>query len=380
MSDKKLLFLVNVDWFFVSHRLEIARAALEKGYEVHVATTFTDHASTIRDNGLILHELQMSRSGSKIIGNLKTFIEIVKIFRKVNPKLVHLVTIKPVILGGIAARFTKIHGVIAAVSGLGSAFLDNGIFGKIKRFFIKRLYRISLGNLNIQVICQNQNDIEDIQKISKLPLTNFSLIEGSGVSLTKFTFSEDDCEVPNVIMASRLLRDKGVMEFAGAARLLKESNTNVKMILVGEPDPDNPSSITKSQVISWEREGILEYWGHQEDMEKVLQQSSIVVLPSYREGFPKILIEAAACGRAVITTDVPGCRDAIYNGITGILVPERNAIALANSIKELAIDPILYKEMGKRGRKMAERRFDVDNVISQHFKIYNQLLSTINRA
>ena len=380
MSDKTLLFLVNVDWFFVSHRLEIARAALEKGYEVHVATTFTDQASTIIENGLILHELQMSRSGSKIIGNLKTFIEIVKIFRKVNPTLVHLVTIKPVILGGIAARFTKIHGVIAAVSGLGSAFLDNGIFGKIKRFFIKRLYRISLGNLNIQVICQNQNDIEDVQKISKLPLSNFSLIEGSGVSLTKFTFSEDDCEVPNVIMASRLLRDKGVMEFAGAARLLKESNTNVKMILVGEPDPDNPSSITKSQVISWEREGILEYWGHKEDMEIVLQQSSIVVLPSYREGFPKILIEAAACGRAVITTDVPGCRDAIYNGITGILVPERNAKALANSIKELAIDPILYKEMGKRGRKMAERRFDVNNVISKHFKIYNQLLSTVNRA
>jgi glycosyltransferase involved in cell wall biosynthesis len=380
MSKAKLLFLVNVDWFFVSHRLGIARAALEKGYEVHVATTLTNQASIIRDNGLILHELKMSRSGSKIIGNLKTFIEIVKIFREVNPKLVHLVTIKPVILGGIAARFMKIRGVIAAVSGLGSSFLDNGIYGKIKRFFIKILYRISLSNLNIQVICQNQNDIEDVQKISQLPLANFSLIEGSGVSLTKFTYSEDDREVPNVIMASRLLRDKGVMEFAGAAELLKESNTKVKMILVGEPDPDNPSSITKSQVTSWEREGILEYWGHQENMEKILQQSSIVVLPSYREGFPKILIEAAACGRAVITTDVPGCRDAIYNGITGVLVPEKNAIALAHSIKELAINPILYKEMGKRGRKMAESRFDVDNVISKHFKIYNQLLSTINRA
>ncbi len=380
MSDKRLLFLVNVDWFFVSHRLGIARAALEKGYEVHVATTLTNQASIIQENGLILHEVQMSRSGSKIMGNLKTLIKIVKIFRKVNPKLVHLVTIKPVILGGIAARLTKIHGVIAAVSGLGSSFLDEGILGKIKRFFIKKLYRISLSNLNIQVICQNQNDVEDIQKISKLPLTNFSLIEGSGVSLTKFTYSEDDNEIPNVIMASRLLRDKGVMEFADAARLLKESNANVNMILVGETDPHNPSSIKTSQVTSWEREGILEYWGHKEDMEKILQQSSIVVLPSYREGFPKILIEAAACGRAVITTDVPGCRDAIYDGITGILVPERNAIALANSIKELTIKPNFYKEMGKRGRKMAESRFDVNNVISKHFKIYNQLLATNNRS
>ena len=380
MSDKRLLFLVNVDWFFVSHRLGIARAAMEKGYEVHVATTLTNQASIIQENGLILHEVKMSRSGSKIIGNLKTFIKIIKIFREVNPKLVHLVTIKPVILGGIAARFTKIHGVIAAVSGLGSSFLDEGTLGKIKRFFIKRLYRISLSNSNIQVICQNQNDIEDIQKISKLPLTNFSLIEGSGVSLTKFTYSEDKNEIPNVIMASRLLRDKGVTEFAEAARLLKESNTNVNMILVGETDPDNPSSITKSQVTSWEREGILEYWGHKEDMEKILQESSIVVLPSYREGFPKILIEAAACGRAVITTDVPGCRDAIYDGVTGILVPERNAIALANSIKELVINPNFYKEMGKRGRKMAESRFDVNNVISKHFKIYNQLLPTNNRA
>ncbi|MAV94326.1 MAG: glycosyltransferase family 1 protein [Euryarchaeota archaeon] len=374
MSNKKILFLVNVDWFFVSHRLGIARAAIEKGYEVHLATTVTNQASIIKDTGLILHELQMSRSGSRIIGNLKTLIAIIKIFREVNPRLVHLVTIKPIILGGIAARFTKIHGVIAAVSGLGSSFLDNGIYGKIKLFFIKKLYRISLGNLNIQVICQNQNDTEDVQKISQLPLANFSLIEGSGVSLTKFRYSEDNREIPNVIMASRLLCDKGVMEFVDAARSLKESKTNVNMILVGEPDPDNPSSITKLQVTSWEREGILEYWGHQEDMEKILQQSSIVVLPSYREGFPKILIEAAACGRAVITTDVPGCRDAIYNGVTGILVPEKNAVALADAIKELALNPNLYKEMGKKGRKMAENRFDEKNVISKHLEIYNQLL------
>ena len=374
MSNKKILFLVNVDWFFVSHRLGIARAAIEKGYEVHLATTVTNQASIIKDTGLILHELQMSRSGSRIIGNLKTLIAIIKIFREVNPRLVHLVTIKPIILGGIAARFTKIHGVIAAVSGLGSSFLDNGIYGKIKLFFIKKLYRISLGNLNIQVICQNQNDTEDVQKISQLPLANFSLIEGSGVSLTKFRYSEDNREIPNVIMASRLLCDKGVMEFVDAARSLKESKTNVNMILVGEPDPDNPSSITKLQVTSWEREGILEYWGHQEDMEKILQQSSIVVLPSYREGFPKILIEAAACGRAVITTDVPGCRDAIYNGVTGILVPEKNAVALADAIKELVLNPNLYKEMGKKGRKMAENRFDENNVISKHLEIYNQLL------
>ena len=374
MSDQKILFLVNVDWFFVSHRLCIARAAVEKGYEVHVATTVTNQASIIKDSGLILHELQMSRSGSRIIGNLKTFIAIVQIFREVNPQLVHLVTIKPIILGGIAARFTKINGIIAAVSGLGSSFLDYGVLGNIKRLFIKIFYRISLSNLNVQVICQNQNDIDYVQKISKLPLSNFSLIEGSGVSLTKFKYSEDNNKIPKVIMASRLLRDKGVMEFVDAARLLKESKTNVNMILVGEPDLDNPSSITESQLISWEREGLLEYWGYQKDMESILGQSSIVVLPSYREGFPKILIEAAACGRAVITTDVPGCRDAIYNGVTGILVPEKNAIALAHAIKELALNPNLYKEMGKKGRKMAENRFDENNVISKHLEIYNQLV------
>tara|TARA_A100001015_G_scaffold308309_1_gene405728 strand:- start:157 stop:1290 length:1134 start_codon:yes stop_codon:yes gene_type:complete len=374
MSDQKILFLVNVDWFFVSHRLCIARAAVEKGYEVHVATTVTNQASIIKDSGLILHELQMSRSGSRIIGNLKTFIAIVQIFREVNPQLVHLVTIKPIILGGIAARFTKINGIIAAVSGLGSSFLDHGVLGKIKRLFIKIFYRISLSNLNVQVICQNQNDIDYVQKISKLPFSNFSLIEGSGVSLTKFKYSEDNNKIPKVIMASRLLRDKGVMEFVDAARLLKESKTNVKMILVGEPDLDNPSSITESQVISWEREGLLEYWGYQQDMESILEQSSIVVLPSYREGFPKILIEAAACGRAVITTDVPGCRDAIYNGVTGILVPEKNAIVLAHAIKKLALNPNLYKEMGKKGRKMAENRFDENNVISKHLEIYNQLV------
>jgi len=380
MSKDKILFLVNVDWFFMSHRLPIAQAAMSKGYEVHIATTFTDQASTMKDHGFILHEVQMSRSGLKLISNIRTLIDIVKIFRMVRPKLVHLVTIKPILLGGIAARITKIHGVIVAISGLGSSFIDQGFSGKIRRFFIKNLYKVSLDHPNIKVICQNKSDLEDIQKISQLPPSDFSLIEGSGVSLTKFQYCIDRNKVPKVIMASRLLKDKGVLEFADAARLLKDNSTQVNMILVGEPDPDNPSSITRAQISLWEQEGILEYWGHQKNMENILSLASIVVLPSYREGFPKILIEAAACGRAVITTDVPGCRDAIYNGVTGVLVPKQNATALAHSIRDLALNSRACKEMGQKGRKMAEKRFDENKVIEMHFLIYDQLLARGNQV
>ena len=178
------------------------------------------------------------------------------------------------------------------------------------------------------------------------------------------------------MMASRMLKDKGVIEFAYAASILKKNNIAANFILVGEPDPDNPSSVSRSQIQDWEQKGILEYWGHKDNMEDVLSQASIVVLPSYREGFPKVLIEAAACGRAIVTTDVAGCRDAIYNGVTGVLVPVKDGPALAEAISTLVKKPETYIKMGIEGRKMAEERFDENKVIDQHLSLYNELLAS----
>ena len=202
----------------------------------------------------------------------------------------------------------------------------------------------------------------------------FTLINGSGVALDKFKFFPCKTQIPNIMMASRLLIDKGVIEFLEAAKILSKKNIKANFILVGEPDLDNPSSITQAQIVEWESEGIIDFWGHRDNMHEVLPLASIVVLPSYREGFPKILIEAAACGRAVITTDVPGCRDAIYNEVTGLLVPMKDSHALADAIEKLVSNMKYCQKMGQEGRSMAEVKFDEKKVIKQHLEIYNQLL------
>lgn len=375
MSKVKILFLVNVDWFFISHRLPIAVAAAKKGFEVHVATSVTDKAALIKNAGFILHDIPISRGAIGPVTTFKTFLAIMKIFYKVKPNIAHLVTIKPILLGGIAARITNIPGVIAAISGLGYIFIDQGFIASLRRFFVRTLYRISLGHKNLRIICQNVNDLDEIQRATKLSNGSFSLIDGSGVSLKKFIYVPDHNKIPKIIMASRLLKDKGVLEFAEAASIAKDMNIKAEFILVGDPDPDNPSSISRSQIQDWEQKGILNYWGQIDNMQDVLSQASIVVLPSYREGFPKVLIEAAACGRAVVTTDVAGCRDAIYNGVTGVLVPVRDAHALADAIFDLIASPETYIKMGIEGRKMAEERFDESIVIEKHLALYDLILA-----
>ena len=378
MNKVKILFLVNVDWFFISHRLPIAIAAAKKGFEVHVATSVTDKADIIKNSGFILHDIPISRGSTGPVSTVKTLLAIIKLFHKVKPNLIHLVTIKPILLGGIAARITNIPGVIAAISGLGYIFIDQGFVASFRRFFVRVLYQVSLGHKNLRIICQNSNDLDEIQRATNVSNDSFSLIDGSGVALNKFIYVPDLNKIPKVMMASRLLKDKGVIEFAEAAAILKGKNIDAEFILVGDPDLDNPSSIKSSQVKQWEQKGILNCWGHVDNMQDILSQASIVVLPSYREGFPKVLIEAAACGRAVITTDVAGCRDAIYNGVTGVLVPAKDANSLAAAIFDLVASPEKCKQMGLEGRKMAEERFDENIVIKKHMSLYDQVLSNKN--
>jgi glycosyltransferase involved in cell wall biosynthesis len=374
MSKKKLLFLVNVDWFFISHRLPIAIAASKSGFEVHIAASMTGQENILREAGFIFHDIPISRDSVGPFSFIKTMSEIIKLFRAVKPDLVHLITIKPILLGGIAARIVGINGVIAAISGLGYVFIDKGLIASTRRWAVKVLYRISLGHKNLRVICQNLTDLNYIQKTTSLPNRSLTVIDGSGVSLQKFQYKVDTNKIPKVIMASRMLKDKGVLEFVEAAKIIQNSGIQAAFILVGSPDPGNPTSIPISQIQDWEKKDILEFWGHQEDMNKILGQASIIALPSYREGFPKVLIEAAAVGRPVVTTDVAGCRDAIYNGITGVLVPPKDSNALAEEIKKLIASPETCHKMGMEGRKMAEDRFDEKITIERHLSIYDQVL------
>lgn len=376
--SRRILFVVNVDWFFLSHRLPIALEALRRGYEVHIATGLTEHLDALRAHGLIVHPLNLVRKNQRPDRVLLEGYQLLQVFRSVRPHLTHLITIKPVLLGGLAARMAGVPAVVAAVTGLGFVFVDQGLRARLRRALASRLYRAALAHRNLHVIFQNTSDQKSVLGFSRLPSRKATLINGAGVDLREYTVVElTKEEPPIVLMAARLLAEKGVREFIGAARLLK-GTVPVRFVLVGTPDEASKSSITQPELERWRDEGVIEYWGYRNDMPEVLRQASIVVLPSYYgEGLPKVLIEAAACGRAVITTDHPGCRDAIDPGVTGVLVPPRDAMALAAAIKALLDDPSRMQAMGQAGRKRAEQLFDVRQVLDAHFSIYDSLLSRV---
>lgn len=376
VHNRKLLFVVNVDWFFLSHRLPIAIAAQKDGYEVHIATGLTDKLSELSSYGFIVHALDINRSSTGFVGIYSNLYQFWKIFKEVCPDIIHLVTIKPVLLGGIIARLVRLPAVVVAVSGLGFVFVDKGVKAIIRRWFVIQLYRLALEHRNIKVIFQNPDDLRSISASVRNLSGKVKIIKGSGVDIEKYTHSPLPEGIPVVVMASRLLADKGVREFVDAARMLRARSCNARFVLVGTVDLANPASLTPDEIEVWANEGVVECWGHRTDMPKVLSSAQIVVLPSYREGMPKVLLEAAACGRAVITTDVPGCRDAIEPNVTGQLVPVRNAAALADAIENLLGDPVRCQAWGTAGRKLAERAFDVRQVVVSHLRTYEELIET----
>lgn len=373
---KKLLFVVNVDWFFLSHRLPIAIEAIKQGYEVHLATCITDKLDELLSHALIVHPVNIGRSSTSLSAEARTFWSLLKVFRTVRPHIVHLVTIKPVIFGGIASRLTGTPGVVAAISGLGFVFLAKGWKALVIRTLVGVSYRLALGKRNIKVIFQNTSDRETLMQVSGLQREKAVMISGSGVDLSAYAAKPLPQGVPVVVMAARLLRDKGVHEFVSAAQLLKHRGIEAHFWLVGDPDTGNPASVNDADLSFWRSEGVIELFGHRNDMANVFAQSHIVVLPSYGEGLPKVLVEAAANGRAVITTDCPGCRDAIIPNVTGVLVPPRDAVALADAIQRLLQDHTLRECMGQAGRQLAEREFAIEKVVSAHLAVYRDLLES----
>jgi glycosyltransferase involved in cell wall biosynthesis len=370
---KKLLFIVNVDWFFISHRLPIAVEAVKQGYEVHIATTVTDKLDLLEESGLIVHNLSLhrSRSGISIISELWSLVSIIK---TITPDIVHLVTIKPVLLGGIASRLASVPAVVSAISGLGFTFHGKGFVFSLRRKLISLFYYLSLGHKNQKIIFQNNDDKLKLFKIRKDINNRSVLIQGSGVDLSLYSVVESNFNPPVVMMAARLLSSKGVREFVQASKIVCTNNKNVRFVLVGDIDPLNPESIKKSEISQWKKDGLVEIWGYRGDMNNIIPKANIIVLPSYYgEGLPKVLIEAAACGRAIITTDHPGCRDAIESE-TGVLIPIKDSVALATAIQDLLQNPQKIIKMGKAGRELAERSYSVESVCEVHMKIYQDLL------
>lgn len=379
MNGKRILFILNVDWFFVSHRLPIARELIAQGYEVHIATTITDKRELLEQEGLIVHPTKIRRGSKNPFDLYRSFSDLLRIIRDVQPDILHLITPKAVILGGIAARVAKLPRVVIAISGLGSTFVGQNIRATFQRKVIEFLYRQALRQKKLKVIFQNLNDKEIIQDISRLHDDEMEVLTGSGVDLTQFRSDPVKGDIPIIMFAGRLLHEKGVLEFVETARRfrsnLNKPDKSPKFALVGMPDPDNPSSVTATEIEGWVNEGAIEYWGHINDMPSALSQASVFIYPSYYgEGLAKVLLEAAAAGRAVITTDKPGCREAIIDGETGILVPTKNVPAIVEALEKLLNDPDTRHEMGHAGRKLAEQKFDIKLIVKKHMDIYSDLL------
>ena len=372
-KTRMLMFVVNNPAFFLSHRLPLAQAAQREGYDVHVATMDGPAVAEIERHGLHHHALPMTRSGTNPLQELQTIWALWRLFRRERPELVHAVTIKPVLYGGIAARLAGVPGFLAAVSGLGYVFTKRDKSFDPVRWIALQLYRIALGHPNSRVIFQNSNDRDVLLEDRVVKRDQCVLIRGSGVDLNEFQALPEPEGPPVALMVSRLLVDKGVREFVEAARISAAQGSPVKWVLAGSPDPGNPASISEQEWQSWQKQGVVECLGERSDIAQLYAQSHIAVLPSYREGLPKSLVEAAACGRAVVTTDVPGCRDAIESGVTGVLVPVRNAQALAAAVMDLGEDTAKRQAMGTESRRLAEEAFDIGRISEAHLDLYQYL-------
>jgi glycosyltransferase involved in cell wall biosynthesis len=369
-----VLYIINTDWFFISHFLPIGQEIIKKGYIVHIACGITDKKEYLESLGFIVHPLSISRSGKSINNEFQTIIEMYKIIKNINPNILELFTIKPVLYGGIISRFFSISKKVFYITGLGYVFIAKGLTGLIIRNIVKNMYKLAITGKTNSVITENIFDKELINSLKAIDEKQINIIRGAGVDLTQYKYLEESNENIKVTMACRLLKDKGVFEYIEAAKILKNKNINVDFELCGDIDSDNPASLTNQDLVNIKKDGFVKVTGFSSDIASVFSSTNIVVLPSYREGLPKVLIEASACGRAVVTTNVPGCKDAIEPNITGLLCKVKDANSLAKSIEKLILDNELRNSMGKAGRVLAEKEFDINNIIRKHLKIYERSL------
>jgi glycosyltransferase involved in cell wall biosynthesis len=371
MSVRRLLFVVNDTAIFASHRLPIAVAASRAGYEIHLAALNSGALDVLRDHDIGFHPLPVDRTGLNPLKDLRMAFELARTVRKLRPTLMHTVTIKPVIYGGILARLLRVPSLVSAITGLGQVFTDQKSMPRPVRALARRLYRLALGHKNSCTIFQNPDDRAFMVDANLVSIDRTALIRGSGVDMDCFAPRPEPPRPAVVILPARLLWDKGIGEFVEAARILRNPDLGARLALVGEPPPHNRGSVPRETIEGWVREGLVEWWGHQTNMPGVYARSHIVCLPSYYgEGVPRALIEAAACGRPIVTADTPGCREVVRDGVNGLLVPPRAAAPLAEALRELLLDPARCAAMGGRGRELAVAEFSVEHVVEATLKVY----------
>lgn len=370
------MFLVAVDWFFCSHFMERAKAAQQAGYDVVVVTSIGRRRSNLEAAGFRTIELEIDRRSLSPVSAIRTIAQLILLLRKERPDILHQVAIKPILLGGLAARIAGVKRVVNAIVGGGYAFTSKSPLMYMLRPFIQVALRLLLNPPGSRVVFENKDDLASFVSARQVRSESAVLIRGAGVKLDLFSQRSATGTVPLVVVPARLLWDKGLGEFVGAAHLLRSQGVKARFAIVGGEDLGNRASIPSAVLEQWRADGVVELWGFRSNMPQVLAEADIVCLPSYREGLPKALLEGMAAGLPCVTTDVPGCREAVRDGQNGLLVPPRNHVALARALHRLILDPELRVQMGKRGRVMASAEFATSIVCKQTLQVYEELLRT----
>jgi glycosyltransferase involved in cell wall biosynthesis len=374
----KFIFFANTDWYLYNFRLSTARQLKALGHDVVMLSPPGEFGERFAQHGLRWITLGMRRESLNPYREAVTLRELIGILRQERPDLLHSFTLKCAVYGAFASRAAGVPAVVNAVAGMGYVFTSDQIKARALRPVVKMLMRQTLGAGNSRLILQNPDDADAFARFRIAPAENVRVIRSSGVDTSRFN-PEARSERPprlRVLLAARLLWEKGVGEFVEASRLLREQGRDIEFLLAGMPDPGNPRSVARAEVEQWQSDGLLTWLGHVEDMPSLLRSVDVMALPSYyREGVPKSLIEGAASGLAIVTTDLPGCREVVSeHGIDGLHAEPSNAIALAERIALLDDDRDLLRTLARRAREKALEHFDEQMVIRRTIEVYDEIL------
>lgn len=383
----KIVLYANTDWYLYNFRRSLALALRDEGHEVLLLSPSGPHGEKLREFGLRWQPVPMDRRSLNPLREALLLSHLWRVFRREKPDLVHGFTIKCAVYGSLAARVARVPARVNAVAGMGYVFISDETKARILRPIVRALLKLALGGRGARLILQNPDDVALFERARLVNSSRVRLIPGSGVDCLRFASRQpeenarqSDADVPGaaplrVLLPARLLWDKGVAEYVEAARTLRAEGRLIHFLLAGDPDPGNPAAVPEDTVRRWVEEGIVEWLGHVDDMPSLFGGVDVVVLPSYREGLPKGLIEAAACSLPLVTTDVPGCREVVSDGVDGLLVPARDSEKLAGAIARLQDSPELSERLGAAAREKALTRFDERIINSKTLDVYRELVS-----
>jgi len=370
--QRTLLYIANEDWAFIQHRLPMARAAKAAGFDVHVATHVSSHADAIRSEGFAVHPIPLQRGSRSLAATIIAINAIRDIERRIKPQLIHHSGMQCCILGSLAGLGTTVPQV-NAMTGLGYAYTNTSLRARILRFVISGLLRFVLNRKNSTTLVQNKDDWNTLKKAG-IDESLIEIIPGSGVDVDLLTPLPEPSGPITVGFAGRLLTEKGIRALVRAHQILRARGTVIQLLIAGEPDPANPASVSREEAEQWNNQSGITWLGHVANIESLWQRSHIAALPSHREGLPKSLLEAAACGRPLIATDAPGCREVAIHEQTGLLVPVEDPTALANAIDKLASSNELRTSYGAAARRLVVEKMSAQSIGTAIVTLYEKCL------